>query len=179
MLKDQRTFPCFKFPAHTPWCLASQPFYLLLREELTGHVCAASSQVTGGYLQWRDISLPTRGFGTNKNEGPGLDSLAHTLLSTVIWDAQNILPGLQLLLQKGRGLVSSPLSYLPASLGCFKYLRASQMQPGACTGSWPRDAPSTFEPLLLSGRNLHLSGDLATELQGEDAALTQIWVSTA
>lgn len=60
--------------------------------------------------------------------------------------------------------ICQPPSDVSNASGHFKYNQV----PEQTSDSWPRDVPSSFEPLLLSGRNLHLSGDLATELQGED-----------
>lgn len=168
--KYQRIFPWFKFPAYTPWCLASQPFCLLLRKSWQDMfvllLCRWQGDIYSDKIfpypqktleqarmkAQHVIHLPTHSCQLSF-EMPRLSGLA----SSCSWRRAEVL-------SQALYHICQPPSDVWNTSGHFKYNQV----PAQISGSWPRDAPSVFEPLLLSGRNLHLSGDLATELQGED-----------
>lgn len=76
ILKKYGKFPCFiVYFIYLLPCTAT--IFFPFRKELTGHVFVVPSLVTREYLQWWDISLPTRDFGTSKDEGSGFDSFAN------------------------------------------------------------------------------------------------------
>ena len=63
--------------------------------------------------------------------------------------------------------ICQPPSNVSNTSGHFKYNQV----PVQSLHSWPRDVPSTYEPLHLSRRNLNWRGcDLAKELWGEDGS---------
>lgn len=164
--KDQRTFPWLQFPSHTPWChfiscsgKSWQNVFVLLLHRWQGYIYSDEifpypQEALGqaGVKAQGLIHLPTRSCQLSF-EMPRISCLASScscrraeVLSQALYH------------------ICQPPSDVSNTSGHFKHNQV----PAQASDSCPRDAPSTFEPLLLSGRNSHVSGDSATELQGED-----------